>query len=241
MTLNKTVYNFNSKIFKKKIMKISIIEDEKILAQKTAKKLEKNLYSVEIFDSFNDFKENYKFDSNLYIVDIWLPDWNWFDIIKWLREEKKLETPILITSWYADNERKIYWLNIWADDYITKPYFPDELIARVNWLIRRSYKTSNESSVKYKNFEYFLHKNTLAKNWKEIFLTSRETSLIEYMLLNKWKLVKKIELINSVWWEYKVSKISDNNINVTLSRVRKKLGRDFKLKTFVNKWYILEE
>lgn len=223
-------------------MKISIIEDEKILASRTAIKLKRNWFSVEIFNSYNDFQKNYSYNADLYIIDISLWDWSWFDIIKWLRENKKSESPIIITSWYNDDEKKIYWLNIWADDYLAKPYSPDELLARIRALIRRSYKITNSSkNIIYKDINYDISRKELTKNWEIIYLTASELKLVELMILNIWKLVEKNKVISSVWWWYNPIDVSDNTINVTISRVRKKLWKEFKFKTLINKWYILEK
>lgn len=222
-------------------MKITIIEDEKILASRTAIKLKRNWFSVEVFNSLNDFKNNCIYNSDLYIVDISLPDWSGFELIKILRENKKSDSPIIITSGYNDSDNKIYWLNIWADDYLAKPYSPDELIARIRALIRRSYKATNNSIIKYKNIEYNLSNKILIKNWEEINLTANELKLVELLLFNLWKVITKLKLINSVWWEHELKQVSDNTVNVTISRVRKKLWENFNFKTLINKWYILEK
>lgn len=222
-------------------MKISIIEDEKILASKTEIKLKRNWFSVEVFNDIKSFKKNLVFQSDLYIIDISLPDWDWLELIQWLREEKNIDSPIIITSWYGDKERKVYWLNIWADDYLEKPYSPEELIARIRSAIRRWYKIKQSSKLYYKDVVLDLTKNKITKSWIEIELTSREMQFVEIMIYNAWKLITKAQIINSVWWEYDPSLVSDNNVNVTISRVRKKLWDDFKLKTYINKWYILEK
>lgn len=221
-------------------MYITIIEDEKILSDKISKKLIRNWYNTKIYNWYYDFMKDKDNHSDLYIIDISLQDWNWFDIIKYLREEKKSISPIIITSGYSDPEKKIYWLDLWADDYITKPFTTEELIARIRALLRRSYKVSNNSIIKYKWIIYDSVKKIIHRGWLIIDLTSREIQFIEFMLFNKSKLVTKSELITSVWWESDLIKVSDNNINVTISNVRKKLWSKFKLKTIVWKWYVLE-
>lgn len=222
-------------------MKITIIEDEKILASKTKIKLKRNWFSVEVFNNVTSFKKRLVFQSDLYIIDISLPDWDWLELVKWLREEKNIDSPIIITSWYANKERKVYWLNIWADDYLVKPYSPEELIARIRSAIRRWYKVKPSSKLHYKDIILDMSCNKITKNWIHIDLTSREKQFVEIMLYNVWKLVTKSQIINSVWGEFDPSIITDNNVNVTISRVRKKLWDNFKLKTFISKWYLLEK
>ena len=223
-------------------MNISVIEDDKIMANHIAKKLWRNWYGVDIYNNINDFKFNYNYDSDLYIIDIslWKWNWDWFTVIKWLRNNKKSTSPIIIVSSYNDTEKKIYWLDIGADDYLAKPFAPDELLARIRTLLRRNSKCINSSIIKHNNIEFCLENKELKISWKIIHLTKKELLLIELFLLNKWKLITKTKRINSIWWNIEVSWITDNNINVILSKVRKKLWDNFQLKTIINWWYILK-
>lgn len=222
-------------------MYITIIEDEKVLSNNISKKLIKNWFNTRILNSYNDFMNETFIESDLYVVDISLRDWSWFDIIKFLRETKNSISPIIITSGYNDTEKKVYWLEIWADDYLAKPFSAEELIARIRALLRRSYKVTWSSRKIYKDIVLDLKNNEILKNWVKIEMTPREQMLAELFLLNIWILITKEKLINSVWWEHDLLKVSDNNINVTVSNVRKKLWENFNLKTIVNKWYRLEK
>jgi DNA-binding response OmpR family regulator len=222
-------------------MHITIIEDEKILSKNISKKLNKNWFNTKIFNSYNDFIKTDTYIADLYIIDLSLMDWSWFDIIKIIREEKKIDSPIIITSWYSDPEKKIYGLDLWADDYLSKPFETEELLARIRALLRRSYKVSTNSEIKYKDLIYKSNNKTIIKNWKKIIFTSNEIQFIEYMIFNLWKLVSKEDIITSVWWAYDLLEISDNNLNVLISKVRKKLWDSFDLKTIVWQWYILNK
>lgn len=220
-------------------MHITIIEDEKILSKNIVKNLNKKWYNTKNFNSYNDFINENNLNSDLYIIDISLNDWNWFDIIKHIRKNKKNKTPIIITSWYWDIVKKIYWLDIWADDYLAKPYSIEELEARIRALLRRSYDDINSSEIIYNDLILNLKDKLIRKNWEVINLTSKEIQFVEYMIFNVWKIVKKIDLINSVWWKFDELDVTDNTINVTISKIRKKLWTSFKLKTIINRWYIL--
>lgn len=222
-------------------MHIIIIEDEKILSEKLSKKLFRNWYTTSIFNWYKEFISSYKQKWDLYIIDISLIDWSWFDIITLLRDEKNISSPIIITSWYSDIEKKIYWLELWADDYLEKPFSSDELIARIKSLLRRSYKLVTNSNIKYKNIEYIYNTKYVQVNWVEVDLTAREIQLVEFLMFNIWKLISKSELLNSVWWENDLTKISDNTINVTISKIRKKIWYKFWLRTVKGKWYILKK
>lgn len=222
-------------------MHITIIEDEKILSNNIAKKLNRNWYNTKVFNSYNEFINENNLDSDLYVIDISLTDWNWFDIIKHIRKNRDNKTPIIITSWYWDIEKKIYWLDIWADDYLAKPYSIEELEARIRALLRRSYENINNSEITYNDLVLNLKEKLIRKNWEVIDLTSKEIQFVEYMMFNVWKIVKKIDLINSVWWKFDEIDVTDNTINVTISKIRKKLWESFKLKTMINRWYMLEK
>lgn len=222
-------------------MYITIIEDEKLLADNIAKRLKKQWFNSSIFNSYNDFIKSNFIKPDLFIIDLSLWDWSWFEIIKYIRNKKNTDTPIIITTAYHDLEKKLYWLNLWADDYLTKPYSIEELIARIKVVIRRTYKISNNSKVKYKNFTYDLDKQTIEKNNKEINLSNKEISLVEFLLSNKWKIITKEDIIKTVWWEIDLLNVSDNNIMVVISNIRKKLWKEFELQTIKNKWYILKK
>lgn len=222
-------------------MFIAILEDEKLLASKIANKLSKNWYQVKVFNDIKSIQNTENLNFNLYIVDIKLTDWSWLDFIKFLRETKKITSPIIITSSYTDIEKKIYWLWIWADDYLGKPFAPDELLARVQALLRRSYNVSENNIIKYRKFSYDTKNKIIKKSWEIINLNKKELEMVELFILNKWELVKKSKLISTIWWTFDQISITDNTINVNLSRIRAKLWDDFELKTIVSQWYKLEK
>ena len=155
-------------------MFIAILEDEKLLASKIANKLSKNWYQVKVFNDIKSIQNTENLNINLYIVDIKLTDWSWVDFIKFLRETKKITSPIIITSSYTDIEKKIYWLWIWADDYLGKPFAPDELLARVQALLRRAYNVSENNIIKYRKFSYDTKNKIIKKSWEIINLNKKK-------------------------------------------------------------------
>ncbi|MDD2907678.1 MAG: response regulator transcription factor [Candidatus Gracilibacteria bacterium] len=222
-------------------MYITIIEDEKILSANIAKKLNKSGFNTCIINSYQEFVNANQDKPDLYIIDISLIDGSGFDIIKYIRKERKLKTPIIITSGFDNTEKKIYGLDLGADDYLQKPYSIEELIARIRALLRRSFGSHVGSEINYNNISYNLSEKLIRKNGTIIELTGRELQFVEYMLFNIGKIITKSEIINSVWGSYDELSVSDNTINVTTSKVRKKLGDNFKLKTLINRGYLLEE
>lgn len=223
-------------------MHISIIDDEKNLTSKISKKLKLNWYTVSEFYSYNEFMRDGYFDniSDLYIVDLSLWDGSWFEIIKHLRTHKRTNTPIIVISWYWDLDNKIYWLDLWADDYLTKPFYPEELLSRVKAVLRRPHHMIKFKDLEYKNLVVKYPNYEILLNWVEISLSKKERNIIRFFITNKWKLIDKEDFIKTIWWYQTDIDVSDNTINATLSKLRKKLWDNFPIETRRNLWYILE-
>ncbi len=236
------IFIYISLFYGKIIMHITIIDDEKILIEKISKKLKYHWHLVDAFYSFSDFMFhglNINI-SDLYIIDISLNDWSGLDILDILRNHKKLNTRIIIISAFWDIQKKLLWFNLWADDYITKPFLPDELLARIKAIFRRTdnFTTPQES---------LIHNNIiLNRESKEVFVSGRKVNLskteyiiTKFFIKNSKRIIPKKELIQTIWGHQFIDEISDNNINVTLYKLKKKLGDNFSLKTKYNQWYIL--
>lgn len=220
-------------------MHISIIDDEKLLTKKIVKKLEGNGYVVSGFISYRDFVQNGDHLSDFYIVDISLGDGSGFDIIKSLREQKST-APIMILSGYGDSEKIIYGLNIWADDYLTKPFIPEVLVARIKALLRRPKDIKNIETVSYKDIIITPSSGAVTASWKSIELARKEFFLLELFLRKPNQVIDRSEIIEKVWWVSDALSISDNNINVTLSKLRKKLGEHVMIEPIHGQGYILK-
>jgi DNA-binding response OmpR family regulator len=221
-------------------MHISIIDDETILGTKIKKKLEIEWYAVSIFFSFSDFMTHGDARSQLYIIDISLGDGSGIDIISWLRNKAECTSPIMIISGYGDSEKIVYGLNTGADDYVTKPIIPNELIARVRALLRRPSNFVPHSVLQHKSIIFSPDSQETKVSGTKIYLTHKESMILEFFLKEQWQIVSRGKLINAIWWAHNLSDVSDNTINVTLSKLRKKIWADFHLKTIYNQWYVLE-
>ena len=221
-------------------MHITIVDDEKVLGSKIKKKLENEWYAVSAFYSYEEFMAQGDANSQLYIVDISLWDGSGFDIITWLRWKVDCKAPIMIMSGYGDSEKIIYGLNIGADDYLTKPFVPDELTARVKALLRRPVDMTSQKLLTYKNITFDpSSKEVMVWNAK-LHLGHKEKMILEFFMINQEQIISREKLITYIWWWNYIGDVTDNTINVTLSKLRKKVWPQLNLRTMYNHGYILD-
>lgn len=221
-------------------MRITLIDDEKFLTAKIGKKLQDAGFIVEVHHGYNAFMKHADTGSDLYIIDISLSDGSWFDIVKWLRNSVESKVPILIISWYGDAERITMWLNLGGDDYMVKPLIPEVMIARVRALMRRPLNLLTGVALKYKNITYSIDKKETHVDENRIYLTHKESLILELFLREQGRIINRENLVSAVWWSHETSLVTDNTINATLSKMRRKIGNPFSLKTVYNEGYVLE-
>ncbi|MDD3302580.1 MAG: response regulator transcription factor [Candidatus Gracilibacteria bacterium] len=223
-------------------MNIAIIEDDKIFASKIAKKLERNKYTTSVFNSSKSFYESKRdIEPDLYLMDLQLNDDTGFNIINHIRNNNKEYTPIIILSGYNDTESKVYGLDLGADDYITKPVPPEELLARIRSVLRRHNKLESTTEIKVGELIFNLINKKVTIGDKEVRLPKKENQILEYFITNKGKIISKETLIKKVWGPNDFLYITENTINATMSKLRKRLGNNFNLKTKIGQGYILED
>lgn len=218
-------------------MKILIVEDNKILSNNIAKYLElENINSKQLFSwsrvNFELKSESY----DLVIMDLWLGEDDWIDIIKKIRNAS-VNIPILILTARDTIKDKISWFNSWADDYLTKPFSYEELILRIQALIRRNFTTKSENIVIW-NIEIGKSKKNVTLNSKIIHLSKLEYELLIYMINYKWKIISKRELLEKVWWEYD-DFFPSRTVDIYIWYLRKKLWKSL-ISTVRGEWYLIE-
>ncbi|MGB9801697.1 MAG: response regulator transcription factor [Arcobacter sp.] len=217
-------------------MKILLLEDNKTLAKGIFNKLEQHGYVVDLF--YDGEEGLYSLNTSIYdllILDLGLPSLDGIDIIKDLRNSQK-NIPILIISARDKLDQRILGLDSGADDYLCKPFELDEVIARVQALLRRS-KNQISKLIKYKDLEYNTLSKTVTKDDVVIELSKREINIFEHMLLNLNNVVSKENIVAHIT-------SFDDDFNPTavetyVSRLRKKLGDSINLKTVRGLGYIL--
>tara|TARA_B100001063_G_C16754930_1_gene552570 strand:- start:1673 stop:2335 length:663 start_codon:yes stop_codon:yes gene_type:complete len=217
-------------------MKILLIEDNETLANAICKKLEQNDYSV---DMFYDGEEGlYSVETSFYdllILDLGLPSIDGIEIIKKLRALKKT-IPILIISARDEIDQRILGLDTGADDYLCKPFELNEVIARVQALLRRSKYQSN-LKITYNDLVYDTQNRTLMKKGEYIELTKRELAIFENLLINVDTVLSKENIVEHI--STYTESIHPSSVETYVSRIRKKLGNSINLKTARGLGYIL--
>lgn len=202
---------------------IGLVEDEVDLLKLIKNYLEKANYQVITFTKGNDAINYIGNKIDLWILDIMLgDDVNGYDIIKAIRKEN-LDVPVIFTSARDQDLDKILGLELGSDDYITKPYSPKELVLRVNNIIKRVYKDTNNSIISYEGYTIDLDKRTIFENEEEIKLTTLEFDLFMLFLKNKDKCFSRDEILNSVWGSDYFG--SDRVVDDLIRRIRKKLPK----------------
>jgi len=204
-------------------MKLLIVEDE----IKIAKSLKSGLLQEGfVVDTAYDGKAGYdlalteKYD--LIILDLMLPEIPGEEICSNLRKNK-INTPIIMLTAKGQLQDKLDGFAIGADDYLTKPFAFEELLARINAILKRPGDIS-ENIYKYKNLTLNTRNFEVKKKGKIINLSKKEFQLLEYFMRRSGNIITKEDLISNVW-DYDAD-ILPNTVEVFINYLRKKLGRD---------------
>jgi len=222
-------------------MRILLIEDEKNLATVISKGLEEEGYSVDVStDGEEGLFMAQEIPHDVIILDIMLPGLDGFSILQSLRSSNIL-TPVIMLTAKDALEDKIKGLDTGADDYLTKPFEFEELLARLRALLRR--KSTHKSAVlKIHDLEINTSTKEVRRSGTEIHLTAKEYALLEYLAYNKNTVLSRTEIIEHI---YDHSYDFDSNvIDVFINNLRKKIDRNYSPKlihTVRGAGYILRE
>ena len=203
-------------------MKLLLVEDEKQLSEALQQILIKNKYSVDAVyngDEGLDYALTDVYD--VIILDIMLPKLNGIEILKMIRK-RKISTPVILLTAKGSVEDRILGLDSGADDYLPKPFSPDELLARLRALTRRNGDFINENILKFSDIKLNLSTYDMEVNDNSITLTQKEFEILKYFMQRPKLVVSKDDLITKLWGFD--SDIEHNNIEVYISFLRKKLA-----------------
>ena len=222
-------------------MRILIIEDDKILAKTVVQCLEKK-YDV---DHAYDGEEGVLYaKQEIYdaiILDIMMPIMNGYEVLSKLRNDK-IFTPVLILTAKDGISDKVKGFRAGADDYLVKPFNREELLVRLEALIRRTNGNYTENIIEYKDLVLDLNNRKASANGKEVLLQGKQFDMLEYLINSKNTIITKEQIFDKIWGFD--SDTSTNVIEVYASGLRKELkkyGYDKYLKTLRGVGYILSD
>lgn len=206
-------------------MRILIVEDEHKIAQSIKKGLEQEHYAVDIAFTGNEgFDLAVSEDYDLIILDVLLPGMGGVEICKQLRDQQ-IHTPILMLTAKGQTHEKVAGLNAGADDYLTKPFAFEELLARIKAISRRPHNQVN-STLTLDDLSVDTLTYKVTRNSSVIQLSHKEYSLLEYLLRHQGKVVTKEQIINHVW-DYDAD-VLPNTVEVYIGYLRNKIDKPFK-------------
>ncbi len=204
-------------------MKILVVDDEIEIVELVDLYLRKNYTVIKAYDGEEGLMKINQKEIDLAIIDIMMPNMDGYRLIENIRKTK--EIPIIIISAKSQSCDKIVGLDIGADDYITKPFDPLELVARVKSQLRRYCKFNKverkENKVIENNLSLDKEKLRVEKDGQEIYLTYTEYKILELLMCNKNRIFTKKHIFESVWEEDYISE--DNAIMVHMSKLRNKI------------------
>ena len=222
-------------------MKVLIVEDDRILSNTIKQCLESKFDIEQAYDGYDGFVFA---KGNIYdaiILDLMLPEMNGYEVLQKLRANSVL-TPVLILTAKDSLNDKVKGLSLGADDYLVKPFEREELIARVEALIRRNNSFFTNDILEFKDLKLNTKSRKVEINGKEIILQGKQFDLLEYLLKSKDTIITKEQIFDRIWGFN--SDTSTNVIEVYASGLRKELkkyGYDKYIKTLRGVGYILSE
>lgn len=202
---------------------ILVVDDDKDLSFIISEMLESYGYKATVADnSEKAFDLLSKNKYHLVLLDINLPEITGFEICKELRRMSNV--PVIFASARISEDDRITSFDIGGDDYLPKPYSMQELLSRVNALIRRAYGSLEEQILKFGDVAVNISSRTVTKNGRKVSLSLREFDLLSYLCENKNTAIPKEKLISEVWGAF--SEVETSTLTVHIRWLREKLEND---------------
>ncbi|MCX7966702.1 MAG: response regulator transcription factor [Syntrophorhabdaceae bacterium] len=223
---------------------IAIIEDEPDIVELVSINLKKANFQVEGFENAESFFRFLKTrQPDLIILDLMLPDMDGFEVCKALKSQKRYTTiPIIMLTAKAEETEKILGLELGADDYVTKPFSPKELVARVKAVLRRlGTKTDEPIHINIGETIFIdTEKLEVMVNNKKIDLTSTEFKILNLLASKKGFVFSRESILEHLWGNEKI--VIDRTVDVHIKHLREKLGEGARfIKNIRGMGYKIEE
>ena len=204
-------------------MGVLLVEDNQRISEFVVKGLDELGYTVVLAGNGNEARSligEYKWD--VILLDIMLPDMDGMELIHYIRY-KGIHTPILVISALDEPDDKVKALSSGADDYLTKPFHFNELVARINALVRRAKQSYNKSSeiIECADLRMYLDRHMVERDGRNIKLTLQEFKLLRLLMENPDKVLTRTQILNTVWGINFDS--NTNTVDVYISYLRNKI------------------
>ena len=221
--------------------KIFLVEDDATIVSVIQQHLTQWGLDCEIANDFQHVFEEYQaIQPDLVILDISLPYFNGF---YWCQEIRKVsEVPIIFLSSAKDQMNQVMALNMGADEFIEKPFELTILLAKIQALLRRSYKYGQQLSYSFGEYQFVPSINQIQSTNDHLPLTPNESRILSVLFATRGQIVPREQIIETLWQSDDF--IDNNTLAVNLTRLRKKLkdfGIDSLIQTVKNKGYLIEE
>ncbi len=203
-------------------MRVLLVEDDQATAQTVKLMLESEGMVVDDTDMGEDGLEIGKlYDYDIIILDLMLPDMDGMEVLRRLRDSR-VETPVLILSGLTESENKVKGLGSGADDYLTKPFNKEELVARIQAIVRRS-KGHSQSVIQTGRLTVNLDAHTVEADGQPVHLTGKEYGILELLSLRKGTTLTKEMFLNHLYGGMDEPELKI--IDVFICKLRKKLSQ----------------
>jgi len=205
---------------------IAIVDDEPDILELVSLHLKKSGFKIKEFLNPRNFLDFIKETTpDLLILDLMLPDTDGFDVCRFLQKDEKYSSiPIIMLTAKNEETDKILGLELGADDYITKPFSPRELVARVRAVLRRKEKKEETEKIDIGGvLAIDLEKYNVAVSGKKIALTSTEFRILKQLSLKKGRVFTREQILDYLWGKEKA--VVDRTIDVHIKNLRDKLGK----------------
>ncbi len=205
-------------------MKVLVVEDQDQIRSFVVRGLKEQGFSVDEADHGDEgyfLTKTQSYDA--IILDIMLPGRDGLSILKQLRARKQA-TPVILLTARTELDERLEGLSLGADDYLTKPFYIEELIARVHTVTRR-FRGEPDHILTVADLSLNLLEHQVHRDGREISLSMREFSLLEYMMRSAGRVLSRMQMCEHVWGYH--FDPSTNLVDVYIQRLRKKVDKDF--------------
>jgi phosphate regulon transcriptional regulator PhoB len=203
---------------------IAVVDDEEDIAELVSINLKKEGYKTkEYYDGKSFFKSLSKSKPDLVILDIMMPEMDGIEVCKAMKKDDRYsDIPVIMLTAKTSETDKVLGLEFGADDYVTKPFSPRELMARVKAVLRRPGKKDAEKKVKINEIEIDLLKHEVIVKGEPVELTATEFRILQILASKNGWVFSREQLLDSLWGNEKV--VVDRTIDVHIKHLREKLG-----------------